>query len=74
MTDKLPTPATAQDMFAHATVMELRALNANIKRLVGILGKITVQDVDAPTDEVELKEPVAKPAHRDAKQSTKKAG
>lgn len=71
---KLPTPATAQDMYAHATVVELRALNRSITRLVNILNSVAeIQDVAAQGDEVDLKEPVEdkKPAHRDAK---KKAG
>lgn len=69
MADKLPAPATAADMYANAIVTELRALNRNISKLIGNLA----EDVDAPADAVELKEPAkAKPSTRDEKQAADK--
>ena len=70
MADKLPTPATAADMYAHAAVTELRRLNDNIERLING----SSEPVDAANDDVELKEPVEdkKPAHRDTKKVTAK--
>lgn len=68
--DKLPTPATQQDMYAYATVVELRRLNANLEQLIGTIQGSLPPLPEQAADEVELKEPVpapAKPAHRDSK-------
>lgn len=72
---QLPTPRTSTDIYAHASVIELRALNSNIERLVNILDEITkVEDVAAQGDEVELKEPEKpKRVTRDDKQAAEKA-
>ena len=75
MAEKLPTPATTADMYAHATVLELRRLNGNLETLTKTLGGI-VESVEADGDEAELKEPAEakKPVHRDTKKaSTKKS-
>jgi len=55
MSDKLPTPATAQDMYAYATVLELRRLNASLEALTAILSN------PPPPGEVVLREPEQKP-------------
>lgn len=59
----LPTPATAGEFFQHAIVMELRRLNSNVEKMISAMA----EPVQAPSDEVPLKEPQSKPAHRDAK-------
>ncbi len=69
---KLPNPATTNEEFAYATVLELRRLNANIENLVTTIKSALVPIEALPTDEVELKEPGSKPkpSHRDAKKAT----
>lgn len=62
MSDKLPTPATAQDMYAYAMVTELRRLNSSLDRLVSILDEVTA----VPDDIIELKEPSLTDAIQDA--------
>lgn len=67
---KLPTPATSGEMFLAAAVEELRRLNDNIE---GLLDAIS-EPVDAPTEEVQLKEPdKPKPTTRDDKQAADRA-
>lgn len=56
---KLPTPATAADMYACAGVEELRRLNANIERLIQLLTPVAL----APGT-VELREPESIPKRR----------
>lgn len=53
----LPTPATAPEIYAHEIAMQLRALNANLEKLTGIIQAACEPVVDVATDEVELKEP-----------------
>lgn len=69
---KLPNPATTQEEFAYATVLELRRLNANLEKLVATIKSALVPMEELPTDEVELKEPASKQkaSHRDAKKAT----
>src|SRR3546814_114336 len=61
---KLPNPATSSDEYAYATVTELRRLNDNLGKLVGIIDEVTkTPDV---TGEIELKEPAVSQAAADA--------
>lgn len=73
MSDPLPTPATAQDMYAYATVVELRRLNANLEALGQTLQSALAPLPEADGETVQLKEPETEPeppkkaSNRDAK-------
>lgn len=64
MTDRqLPHPTTNADEYLFAMVVELRALNRSLAQLLK-------SEMRPATDEVELKEPVARP--QPAKRTRKK--
>lgn len=71
MSDKLPTPATAMEMYAAAIVAELRTLNAQLSKINQTFEGVSVVEEPAPDQpvEVELKEPAKKASHRDAKKA-----
>lgn len=79
MADPLPRPTTAQDKYAHALVMELRAINAGLQRLNGMIGgAFAALPADPADGSVELREPRPentrpKPKTREAKRAESKS-
>lgn len=66
MAAKLPTPATAGDMYLYAIVEQLDQLNKTLKELVDIVDEATTPDMPILAEEIELKEPALAEAPQDA--------